>query len=295
LRYTKLYTPLKRRIQSRKAALKRRLSQVFTTYRLWRNVAKTHRRKRFFTKTEGYLNKMFRLFSRIILAAFLFFLLPLFSLNANSFSDNVHWAMNGSIFYFAADNGRQGADPPPILPSIGVSFAWQFWGPLRLEMTEDLYFTNYEYNSKLGYAMACNPENRSAFVLGFLTGVQLTGIFPIGKNGIDVRVYGGPAMDLRLVVLAFGLNHPADFTGDIETDAQLQTDAISDYFWSEGRWFYPVFGAGMDFPINDRILLGFDLRTWFPLYRLWADKELPAIDGWRFGVGLRITPRKKTE
>jgi len=238
---------------------------------------------------------MFRFLPRSMQAVVIFvFLFPLIPLSADSFSDNVHWAMHGSIFFLAADNGRQGADPPPILPSAGVSFAWQFWGPLRLEITEDLYFTNYEYNFNLGYAMACNPENRSAFVLGFLTGFQLTGIFPIGKNGTDVRVYGGPAMDIRIVALAFGLNHPADFTGD-ETDPQVQTDAIREYFWSEGRWFLPVFGAGMDFPINDKILLGFDLRTWFPLYRLWADTELPAIDGWRFGVGMRITPRKKTE
>jgi hypothetical protein len=237
---------------------------------------------------------MFRFFPRRTAAVF-FFILPLISLNADSFKDNIHWAAQAGIFFFAADNGKQGADPAPILPSAGFSFAWQFWGPLRLELTEDLYFTNYEYNTKLGYAMACNPENRSAFVMGFLTGIQLTGIFPIGKNGIDVRVYGGPAADLRLVVLALGLNHPDDFTGDIETDAQLQTDAIREYFWSEGRWFFPVAGAGMDFPLNEKILLGFDFRTWFPLYRLWTDKELPVIDGWRFGVSLRITPRRKAK
>jgi hypothetical protein len=108
-------------------------------------------------------------------------------------------------------------------------------------------------------------------------------------------VYGGPAADLRIVTLAIGLNHPADFTGDIETDAQLQTDAIRRYFWSQGRWFFPVLGAGMDFPINEKFLLGFDLRVWFPLYRLWTDKHLPAIDGWRFGAGFRITPRRDTE
>ena len=217
----------------------------------------------------------------------LFLSLSLVSLNADSFS----WTTHGSILYLAADNGKQGADPAPILPSIGVSAAWNFWGPLRLEITEDIYFYNYEYNSTLGYAMACNPENRSAFVMGFITGIQLAGIFPINDNGISIRVFGGPAFDLRLVTLAFGLNHPSDFTGDIETDPQMQTDAILSYFWSEGRWFYPVFGVGMDFPVNESILLGFDLRCWFPVYRLWTDTDLPDIDGWRFGAGIRITPR----
>ena len=222
------------------------------------------------------------------------FLLPLISLNANPFFEKINWAAHGSIFYFAADNGKQGADPAPILPSLGASAAWHFWDYLKLEITEDLYFTNYEWNSTTQHAMASNPENRSAFVLGFLTGLQLTGYVPIGKSGIIARVYAGPAIDIRIVTLAFGLNHPADFTGDIETDARLQTDAIRKYFWSEARWFYPVAGVGMDFPINENFLLGFDLRTWFPLYRQWADRALPAIDGWRFGVGFRLTPRKNT-
>ena len=237
-----------------------------------------------------YNYSMFSSFPRLRLAViFLTCLLP-FSLGADSFWDDIHWSYRSGLLFFSADNGP-GADPAPILPSGGFSAAWQFWGPLRLELTEDIYFANYEYNTALGYAMACNSENRSAFVMGFLSGIQLTGVFPIGENAA-VRVFGGPVADFRLVVLAFGLNHPGDFTGNIETDAGLQTDAIRDYFWNNGRWIFPVLGAGMDFPINEKFLLGFDMRLWFPFYRLWTDKALPAADGWRFGIGLRITPRK---
>jgi hypothetical protein len=226
-------------------------------------------------------------------AILLIFFLTLIPVSAESFRDNVNFVIHGGLLYFASNNGKQNADPAPILPSMGFSAQWQFLGPLRLSFTEDIYFTNYEYNSTLEYAMPCNPENRSAFVMGFITGFQLTGFFQVGKNGTGVRVYGGPDADLRIVVQAFGL-HPDDYnTGDIATDARLQTYAIRKYFWSEGRWFFPVFGAGMDFPINEKFLLGFDLRTWFPVYRLWTDKELPSVDGWRFGVGLRITSRKK--
>jgi len=223
----------------------------------------------------------------------LIFLIITIPVSADSFRDNLNWSVRGSILYFAANNGKQGADPAPILPSLGGSAEWQFWKMLRLEFTEDIYFTNYEYNSTYGYAMACNPENRSAFVMGFITGFQLAGVFPVGMKGIDARVYGGPTADLRLVTQAFGL-HPGDYnTGDIETDARLQTNAIRKYFWSNSRWFFPVIGAGMDFPVNDSFLLGFDFRTWIPVYRLWTDKNLPAIDGWRFGLGIRLTPRKQ--
>jgi len=228
-----------------------------------------------------------------LITIFLSFLLPVISLNANPFWGNVTWATQGSIFYFAADNPKRGSDPAPIIPSAGVSAAWRFWDYLWLEVTEDFYFKNYEYNWELGYAMACNPENRSAFVMGLLTGSQLTGAVPITKNGTMFRIYGGFALDIRIVMVAFGLNHPDDFKGD-ETDAKKQTEAIRKYFWSEGRFFYPVAGIGMDFPVSDKFLLGFDIRTWFPLYRTWTDKDLPSIDGWRFGIGVRITPRKIT-
>jgi len=239
-----------------------------------------------------YNEIMFKCLSRKIVAVLFFFLLPLIPLGAFSFKEDIHWAFRGSILVFASDNGRQGADSAPIAPSLGGSLAYQFWGPLRVEISEDIYFKHYEYNS-LGYPMACSQDNRAALVVGFLTGLQIVGVFPIGsRRDIDVRVFGGPAVDLRIVRLSPGLNHPNDSSGDIETDAQLQKDAIRDYFWSSGRWFLPVFGAGMDFPITERYSLGFDLRAWFPVYRIWADKQIPAIDGWRFGIGFRIAPRK---
>ena len=227
----------------------------------------------------------------LVILLFLFFGIPL---NADSFAENFHWSVSGSLLFFAANNGAD-SDPAPILPALGFSFAWQFWGPLRIELTEDIYFTNYQYNSKYNYPMACNQAERSAFVLGFLTGVQLTWIINLENKGMSIRVYGGPAADFRVVTLAFGLNHPADFTGDIATDAKLQTDAISSYFWGKGRWLMPVLGAGMDFEISNNFLLGFDLRVWFPVYKIWANDRTPAIDGWRFGAGLRLTPRKNSQ
>jgi hypothetical protein len=92
-------------------------------------------------------------------------------------------------------------------------------------------------------------------------------------------------MDIRIVVKAFGLKHPDDFnTGDIETDVELQKDAIRKYFWGNGHWFYAAIGAGADFPINEKFYLGVDIRFWYPL---------SSATDWRLGLGLRVTPRKK--
>lgn len=220
------------------------------------------------------------------------FILILPALYADSFKDRIYWAVNAGIFFFAADNGDQGADPPAILPSLGFSLAWQFWGPLRLELTEDIYFTNYEYNVQRGYPMACSPENRSAFVLGFVTGLQITGNFHFKNDAITLRAFGGPVADFRVVTLAVGLNHPSDNTGELETDPRLQTNAIRNYFWSNGRMFLFTVGAGVDFKINEKYKLGLDLRVLAPLYRLWTNENIPGIDGWRFGAGIRISPVK---
>jgi hypothetical protein len=224
---------------------------------------------------------------KIVIFILICFVLTLIPSNKTSAAP-LSWALHGNIFYFAADNGVD-SDPAPIIPSGGFSLALQLLRLLKIELTQDIYFTNYEYNAALGYPMACNPENRSAFVMGFITGINAVLFVPIGDGAF--RFYGGPAADLRIVTLAIGLNHPADFTGDIYTDAQLQTDAISKYFWEEGRWFMPVAGLGFDFPLNERFLLGFDLRTWFPVYKIWTNDNVPAIDGWRFCAGLRITIR----
>jgi len=224
-------------------------------------------------------------------AVLLIFIFALIPLNA-AFGSSPHITWMGSLFLFASDNGPS-ADPPAILPSLGVSASWVLQDPLKIEVTGDFYGTNYEYNTVHNYPMACSPESRSAFVFGLVTAVQVTGYFPIGDNGTTVRVYGGPAADFRLVVPAFGL-HPDDQTGDIDTNAKLQTEAIASWFWSDGRWIMPVFGAGMDFPLNEQVLLGFDLRVWFPVYKLWTNDNTPAIDGWRFGLGLRVTPRRKS-
>jgi hypothetical protein len=90
---------------------------------------------------------------------------------------------------------------------------------------------------------------------------------------------------MRIVLLA------PDLGPDDKDDASGQTGSVRDYFWSQGRWFMPVLGVGVDFTLTPRFKLGIDFRTWVPIYRLWTNEDLPAIEGWRFGPGLRLTIR----
>jgi hypothetical protein len=210
-------------------------------------------------------------------------------LEAQGFFSRLIWVAEGSVLFFPEDNGMY-SDPMPVLPAPGLAVSYPLSDLMHLELTADFYFTHYGYNFTLDRAVPAAIENRSSFVFGSVLGLQTLALFDI-TPAIDVRAYGGVAADLRVVLLAEDLNS-TDFTGIPETDPQIQTDAVWDYFWSSGRWILPVIGAGMDFNLNSKLKLGLDLRVWFPLYRLWTAEDLPAIEGWRFGVGARITFRR---
>ncbi|MDR1100484.1 MAG: hypothetical protein LBL28_08400 [Treponema sp.] len=218
--------------------------------------------------------------------AFLLFVPGLPSMRADGFADRLGWSFQGSVLMFPEDNGNRGG-PMPVLPAPGGALNCVIWGPLSAEFSLDMYFTNYKYDFDWDRALPAEIEHRSAFVFGFLTGFHALARFPLGDKFV-LRAYGGPDMDLRIISLAADL-HPDDLTGIRETDAQMQTDAVRDYFWARGRWFLPALGMGADYRINEKFLVGLDFRTWFPLYRLWTGETLPPMEGWRFGLGVRVT------
>jgi len=197
------------------------------------------------------------------------------------FFSKISWFVNGSVLFFPEDNGMY-SDPMPVLPSLGLGASYPITDILKLELTLDFYMTHYGY--ALDRAVPQAIENRSALVIGSLFAFQAAAYFNV-TSFMTVRAYGGPAADLRIVLVAEDLN-----SGDMD-DAQRQTDAVLNYFWSSGRWFMPVVGAGVDFNISSRFKVGIDLRVWIPIYRLWTGEDLPPIEGWRFGPGIRFTFR----
>jgi hypothetical protein len=229
---------------------------------------------------------------RLAAAAVFMFLFSAVSLNADSFLKNISWSFRGSILILPEDNGME-SDPTPILPVFGFSAAFPlpltipfpFANSFSLETSLDLYYTNYGYSDGLQRAVPLAIENRWTQVLGFVLGIHFLSNIPINSL-LNVRVSGGFAADLRLCLIAADLN-------DFEMDqASKQTEAVTGYFWGQGRWFLPVLGSGLDFTLNEKFLLGLDLRVWFPVYRIWTDENAPFIEGWRFGAGFRLTIRR---
>ena len=222
----------------------------------------------------------------IFLAAGVF---PLFSqesdaekpAGAGDFFKKISWFAEASVLFFPEDNGIH-SDPMPVLPSPGLGASYPIKDNLKMELSLDFYWTNYQYSYVLKRAVPAAIENRSAQVIGSVLAVQAAAFFDVTPY-MTFRVYGGPAADLRIVFIA------SDLRSDDLDDASAQTDSVRNYFWSSGRWFMPVIGTGVDFKLNPSIKLGIDLRVWAPVYRLWSGEDLPAIEGWRFGAGLRFT------
>ena len=224
----------------------------------------------------------------VFLAVLLFVFLTL-PLGAQGFFSKISWLAQGTVLFFPEDNGVD-SDPMPILPSFGFGASYALLHisavELKIETTFDFYMTHYGYSYTLERAVPLAIENRSARVLGSLFALQAAAVYDFSPL-IRARFFAGPAADLRIVFLASGLNEGVDPMDEI----RKETDDVKSYFWSKGRWFMPVIGSGVDFTLNSFIKLGIDFRVWIPMWKGWSGETLPAIEGWRFGVGARLTFR----
>ena len=219
-------------------------------------------------------------------AAF-FLMVFMVCLSGAAHSDSLlSWSVKGSMFIITADNGLK-ADPMPITVSAGVSAAYPIFDIFSVEGSLDFYGTTYGFPQKpdsLPWPVPYAEENRSTLVIGTLFGALGVLKLPLVK-GLGFRAYAGPGADFRICLIAH------DLKGKDRDDAADQTSRTARYFWGKGRWFYPMAGLGMDFPVLPKLLLGFDVRTWFPVYKLWTNEHLPGVEGWKFAAGIRVTIR----
>jgi hypothetical protein len=219
---------------------------------------------------------------------------------AQSFIQQIDWSLRGSLLLFPESNGNRSA-PMPILPSLGVAASWDLSQLLAIEASLDVYGNTYDYDYTLDRVVPANDEFRSAFAIGFLLGFQPVARFHPWGEKTTVRAYGGLAFDLRLAFPAYGIDSGEDHTDAGGSTGHSVGDAkssINSYFWGSGRWFLPFIGGGIDFRFLNELLLGLDLRLWIPAYRLWSGEDLPLVEGFRIGIGFRVTfsgPAKSAE
>jgi hypothetical protein len=222
----------------------------------------------------------------------LLFLFPLmlscvvFPLGAQSFLSRLDYSARGSLFVFPEDNGNV-SGPMPIMPSLGASASYPLNRFFAVELSLDIYAHDYDYDYNLNRAVPADQEFRTSFIIGNVFGLQPVLRFSSREEKVALRIYGGVSFDLRICLLAF------DVKGDHQSGKSITkaSEDIFSYMWSNYRWFFPHAGVGMDFAFFKNTTLGFDVRAWFPVWRLWTDENLPNIEGFRFGAGFRVTFR----
>jgi hypothetical protein len=128
-------------------------------------------------------------------------------------------------------------------------------------------------------------------VFGTLWGFQPVFRFRPWGDNITIRAYGGLAFDFRICLLAWDVkgnqDHQQKGTAPGASTVAKASEDIFAYMWGGGRWIFPFIGAGMDFKALGDMTMGFDLRVWFPLWKVWTGEKLPFVEGLRFGVGFR--------
>ena len=232
-----------------------------------------------------------RRFTAVILVLF-FTVLPLKAQGIASFFRDLEWSARFNVLFFLEDNGNKSA-PMPILPSPGGGASFSVSDLLAFEVSLDFYGTTYDYEYSLKRAVPSKDEFRSAFVIGSILSFQPVFRFRPKEEKFTIRAYGGLSLDLRIIFRAYGIpdsdphtNDGINYTGFTVGEARNE---LSSYFWGNGRFIFPFIGGGMDFPLMDGIQLGFDLRLWLPVWRIWSDENLPLREGFRFGLGFRVT------
>ncbi|MCL1813996.1 MAG: hypothetical protein FWG29_10830 [Treponema sp.] len=221
----------------------------------------------------------------------IFTALPLQAQGIKGFFEAINWSVRGTLLLFPEDNGNSSA-PMPILPSLGGAAAYPFSDLFDIEVSLDLYGNTYDYDVILDRVVPANDEFRSAFVMGFVLGFQPVFSFNPKGDKFTIRVYGGLAFDLRIVFPAYGIEDSESHTNDKNPHTGLNIgqarQKIASYFWGSGRFILPFLGGGMDFPITEGLDLGFDLRIWMPVWRIWSGEDLPFVEGFRIGIGFRL-------
>ena len=237
----------------------------------------------------------FRRANRRFAAIFTLLLLTAMSLHAQGFGGllgNITFSARFNLLFFPEKNENLSA-PMPILPSLGGGASIPLSDLLAFELSLDLYGNTYDYEYSLQRAVPANDEFRSAFVIGSVLGFQPVLRFNPGEK-ITIRAFGGIGFDLRFIFRAYGIDDSEEHTNNLgytgHTVGEARKD-ISSYFWGKGRFIYPFVGAGMDFSVTEGIDIGFDMRLWFPVWRLWSGESLPFAEGFRFAPGIRVTFR----
>ncbi|HAP43341.1 MAG: hypothetical protein A2087_09450 [Spirochaetes bacterium GWD1_61_31] len=212
------------------------------------------------------------------------------------------WSLSAQVNLLDSAIGRFGvivinntvpnSAPDPILNTLGgavtITFADDFW--LHLEPGLDLFWTNYGNDD--GRAVPVESEagdGNNVFVLGFLLDLPLmaswhfgTMLYPERRQRFTVGASLGPAF-------LFRAGFKGDTTAAYADKMVVNQAAVLDWFWQQGRWFYPSASLRFEALLQDDFTFVLGVRGFLAVSNLWTGLS-PALDHAMLHVvlGMRI-------
>jgi hypothetical protein len=182
------------------------------------------------------------------------------------------------------------ADPNPIVFAFDFSAGFLVAGNNSFDIyilpSLAIYWTHYRWNDEIGRPLPAAVENRDEFVMGFFTGIDAEFQRPIGKS-LLLFADAGLAADMRLVLIADGLNEGIDPLEEIAADVEK----VKNYFWKHPLYFHTALGVGMRHTKDYSIAV--NLNMWLPFAPPPRIEGDIALLGARFALGMRLSKNFK--
>lgn len=231
----------------------------------------------------------------ILISGIIFF--PIYSLAAEysqwSFFGGLNLIYNGdgdgvSIIPGMQADGNPGglsSAPSPLCGFIGAEYRYPITPLVAFAPSGTLYAAQYLFANNR--ALPAEIENRTAYVPSLL--LDFSFLYHIEKGRFTYSFGGGPAIIARYGFLEYGISGNAINPGET-LNASAQVDAINEYFWGYGRWFYPIVQAGIRYELETGWGAGLVIRAAIPVSNIWAKPEVPFGDSFMLMAALSITP-----
>lgn len=186
------------------------------------------------------------------------------------------------------DPGGLASAPSPLEGFLGAEYRLPLKPKFFFAPSASLYMTRYLWANDR--ALPAEIENRTAYVPVLI--LDNAFLYHIEKDRFQYAFGGGPALVIRYGFLESGVGKDEQNAGD-SLNAGDQVKAVNKYFWSSGRWLYPMLQGSVRYRLETGWGAGFTMRVGIPFFNLWATPKVTFADSLMIMAALTITPPTK--
>jgi hypothetical protein len=175
-----------------------------------------------------------------------------------------------------ADGSNANFPDSTVLNMMGLGTVFPVADGFGIAPTLDFYSAYYAWTGTR--AIALLDEERTAVVYGAILDIPVT--YQYDFNPVHrLTVSGGPAFAIRAAARA----------KSVPVSEQPSVDAIINYQWSKGRFFYPEIGLSYSFSAAQWVRFGATARVMLPVFNWWTAEGISWGDNMIVGGGIWLS------